>query len=399
MEKIKVGVIGFGQRGNSVLKNVLLQHDGVIVSAVCDAYEDRVEDAANKIVEKGYEMPFKTLNYEEMIDKSKVDCIIVAASWSCHIEIVIKCLEAGIPCGCEVGGTESLDECYRLVDAYERTKTPFMFMENCCYGRREMMVINMAHKGAFGEIVHCAGGYHHDLRHEVSHGKEMRHYRLHEYLTRNCENYPTHEIGPIAQVLDINRGNRFVSLASTASKSAGLHEYIKNHKSDDKKLLNAKFAQADVVTTVIKCERGETVVITLDTTLPRFYSRDLTVQGTKGMYQEATDSVFLEDDMGKEEYWDWKPYWGNAEKYQEKYDHETWKKYLKDGVKEGHGGMDYLVYDDFFKHLKSGDPMPIDVYDAATWMCITPLSEKSIKAGGAPVAFPDFKEYAKKKTN
>ncbi len=154
----------------------------------------------------------------------------------------------------------------------------------------------------------------------------MRHYRLHEYLTRNCENYPTHEIGPISQVLDINRGNRFISLSSTASKSAGLHEYIKNHKSDDKELLNATFAQADVVTTVIKCERGETVVITLDTTLPRFYSRDLTVQRTNGMYQEATDSVFLEDDMGKEEYWDWKPYWGNAEKYQEKYDHEVWKK-------------------------------------------------------------------------
>lgn len=391
MEKLRVGVIGLGQRGTSVQKNVLLKHDGVVVTAVCDIYEDRVEDAAKRVVEKGDEMPFKTLCYEEVIDKNKVDCIIVAASWDKHIEMVIKCLEAGIPCGCEVGGVENLEECFELVRAYERTKTPFMFMENCCYGRREMMVLNMVKQGVLGEIVHCRGGYRHDLRHEVSFGKEIRHYRLKEYLTRNCENYPTHEIGPIAQILDINRGNRFVSLASTASKSVGLHEYIAENKADDKELLNAEFAQGDVVTTVIKCERGETIVITLDTSLPRYYSRDLSVHGTKGLFEEATDSVYLECDMGGEEHWDWKDNWGNADKYAEKYEHEVWKKYIEEGVHEGHGGMDYLVYDAFFQCVKSGEPMPIDVYDAAVWMCITPLSEKSIKAGGAPVEVPDFK--------
>lgn len=392
MEKLKVGVIGLGQRGYSLLRDVFIKHDGIVVSAVCDIYEDRVDKAASLIEEANGKIPFKSLCYEELITKSKVDCIVVCASWDKHVEMVIKCLEAGIPCGCEVGGAESVEECFELVRTYERTKTPFMFMENCCYGRREMMVLNMARQGVLGEIVHCSGGYHHDLRYEVTHGREHRHYRLNEYLTRNCENYPTHEIGPIAQVLDINRGNRFVSLCSTASKSVGMHEYILENKADDKELVNAKFTQADVVTTVIKCERGETIVITLDTSLPRFYSRGFTVQGTKGMYEESTDSVFLECDMGGEEHWDWKPNWGNASKYAEKYEHEMWKKYIEDGVKQGHGGMDYLVYNEFFEHVKSGEPMPIDVYDAATWMCITPLSEMSIKAGGVSVEVPDFKK-------
>ena len=391
MEKLKVGVIGLGQRGSMLLKDTFLTNSNVVVTAVCDLYEDRVEEAAKNIVEAGFEMPFKTLRYEELVDKNKVDCIIVSASWDVHIEMVIKCLEAGIPCGCEVGGVESIEECFELVKTYERTKTPFMFMENCCYGRREMMVLNMVKQGIFGEIVHCKGGYHHDLRHEVTHGKELRHYRLNEYLTRNCENYPTHEIGPIAQVLDINRGNRFVSLSSIASKSVGMHEYVMAKKADDKELVNAEFAQGDVVTTMIKCERGETIVITLDTSLPRFYSRGFTVQGTKGMYEEATDSVYLESDMGDSEHWVWKPNWGNAEKYIDKYEHNVWRKYIEDGVQAGHDGMDYLVYNTFFEHVKSGEPMPIDVYDAAAWMCITPLSEKSIKAGGAPVEVPDFK--------
>ena len=251
------------------------------------------------------------------------------------------------------------------------------------------MVLNMVRKGVFGEIVHCSGGYHHDLRHEITHGKELRHYRLNEYLTRNCENYPTHELGPIAQVLDINRGNRFVSLTATASKSAGLHEFVKEKKADDTELLNAKWAQGDIVTTVIKCERGETIVLTLDTTLPRnFYSRGFTVRGTKGMYEESTQSVFIDNGEQKECR---EESVNNVEKFTEKYDHEIWKKYLADGVQGGHGGMDYLVYSDFFDCVKNNKPMPIDAYDAAAWMCITPLSEKSIAMGGMPQEIPDFK--------
>lgn len=389
MERLRLGVIGLGQRGKQLIDQVFSVHDAVCVTALCDTYEDRVEDAAKVIVDAGFDEPIKTTDYKEVLSKDLVDCVVIAASWSKHIEMSIECLERGIPCGCEIGGCESLDECFALVEAYERTKTPFMFMENCCYGRYELMVLNMVKQGIFGEIVHCSGGYFHDLRREVSYGKECRHYRLNEYRNRNCENYPTHEIGPIAKILDINKGNRFVRLTSMASKSAGLHEYIKNNKSDDTELLNTKFAQGDIVTTTIMCQRGETVVITLDTTLPRnFYSRGFTVRGTKGMYEENTQSVFIDDGNQselREENLD------NVNKFTDKYEHEIWKKFLNDGIQGGHGGMDYLVYSDFFDCVKNNKPMPIDVYDAAAWMCITPLSEKSIAAGGAVVEIPDFK--------
>lgn len=389
MEKLRLGVIGLGQRGKQLVDQVFVSHDAIQVTALCDLYQDRVDDAAKVFVDAGFEEPFKTLDYKEVMSKDLVDCVVIAASWNQHIEMSIECLERGIPCGCEIGGCETLEECFALVDAYERTKTPFMFMENCCYGRYELMVLNMVKQGVFGEIVHCSGGYHHDLRHEVSHGKELRHYRLNEYLTRNCENYPTHEIGPIAQILDINHGNRFVRLTSMASKAAGLHEYIKNKKADDTELVNATFAQGDIVTTTIMCERGETVVITLDTTLPRnFYSRGFTVRGTKAMYEEATQSVFIDNGEQRESR---KENLDNVSQFTDKYEHEIWKKYQSEGVKGSHGGMDYLVYSDFFDCVKNNKPMPIDVYDAAVWMCITPLSEKSIAAGGAVMEIPDFK--------
>jgi len=388
MEKLRLGIIGLGQRGTKLINQVFITHKDVCITALCDTYQDRIDDMSKLIVDACGREPFTTTDYKEILTKDLVDCVVIAASWGMHIEMAIDCLENGIPCGCEVGGCDSLDDCFSLVDAYERTKTPFMFMENCCYGRYELMVLNMVKKGIFGEIVHCSGGYHHDLRHQIAFGKEDRSYRLDEYLTRNCENYPTHEIGPIAQILDINRGNRFVSLTSTSSKSRGLHEYILNHKPDDAELKCANFSQGDIVTTVIKCERGETIVLTLDTTLPlNFYNRGFTVRGTKGMFEESTRSLYL--DTGEQGERD--EVLNNADKYFAEYDHEIWKNYLKDGNKNPHEGMSYLVYTEFFDCVRNNKPMPIDVYDAAAWMCITPLSEISIAKGGALVEIPDFK--------
>ncbi len=394
MEKLRLGVIGLGQRGAQLVKEVFVEHEDVRVTALCDAYQDRIDDASKIITESGGDEPFKTKNYKEVLSKDLVDCVVIAASWNKHIDMAIACLESGIPCGCEIGGCETIEECFELVEVYERTQTPFMFMENCCYGRYELMVLNMVKQGVFGEIVHCSGGYHHDLRHEVSHGKELRHYRLNEYLARNCENYPTHEIGPIAKVLDINHGNKFVSLTSMASKSAGLHEYILKNKADDTELIGADFAQGDIVTTLIKCERGETIVITLDTTLPRnFYSRGFTVRGTRGMFEETPRSIFIDNGKQSEIR---EENMNNIEKFTEEYEHEIWRKYLRDGIRGSHEGMDYLLYSDFFDCVKNNKPMPIDVYDAATWMCITPLSEKSIAAGGALVEIPYFKSRKNK---
>ncbi len=396
MDKVRVAAVGVGGRGYGVLTALLLQMDNVTVTAVCDLYEDRVKAAADATAATYGEenRPFGTVDYHEIMTRDDVDAVIIMSAWEAHVPIAIDAMEHGKAVGMEVGGAYTVRQCWELVRAWERTRVPFMFLENCCYGEAEMMVMNMVKMGLFGEVIHCEGGYRHDLRDEVVFGKELRHYRLRNYLNRNCENYPTHELGPIAQILNINRGNRFLSLVSVASKSAGMNEFVVSHPNADQTLATAKFAQGDVVTTIITCAHGETITLTLDTCLPRAYSRGFTVQGTKGMYMEDNRSVFLDSDHGGTDHWDWSPEWNNQVKYLEKYAHPTWVDYHKNGIRGGHGGMDGLVYDAFVECVRTGTPCPIDVYDAAAWMVVTPLSEESIAKGGAPVMFPDFTDGA-----
>lgn len=390
MEPLKIGLVGLGSRGYMLLKETLLYIPEMQISVVCDAYEDRIKQAQDLIEERCGHRPAAEPEYSEVLTRSDIDALIIATSWEHHVPAAIQAMKAGIPVGIEVGGVYSLEECWELVRTYEETKTPFMFMGNCCYGRRELMALNMKEQGVFGDIVHCRGGYMHDLRSEVTRGKENRHYRLRNYLNRNAENYPTHELGPIARILDINHGNRMLTLTSTASISKGMNEYVRQHPDCDQSLLHARFAQGDVVNTVITCAGGETILLTLDTSLPRYYSRDFTVCGTKGMYEEKTDSVFLDGLYSLEEEFFWNKHWGNAKEYEEQYDHPIWKDFLKSEIKGGHGGMDYLVFREFAQCIRDGRPCPIDVYDAASWMCISVLSEQSIAMGGQPVAIPDF---------
>ena len=391
MENVRVGFIGLGNRGKSLLDVVLAQKESV--TAVCDLYADRAESAANKVEEKSGKRPAEYTDYKKLLADESVDAVVISCAWEDHVMIAVDAMRAGKAVGLEVGGAYSVHQCWELVKTYEETKVPFMFLENCCFGRRELMALNMVELGLFGKIVHCSGGYHHDLREEIAFGRENRHYRLRNYLTRNCENYPTHELGPIAKVLKINNGNRMVSLTSTASKAEGLHDYALRKKPDDEFLCNAQVNQGDVVTTVIKCANGETIVLTLDTTLPRFYSRGFTVRGTRGMYEEATDSVFLDNGEDSKYDWNWRANKvGNAASYTDEYDHPIWKKYIEEGVQGGHDGMDYLEFKFFFDALRNGKPMPVDVYDAASWMVITALSEVSIANGSAPVEIPDFTE-------
>lgn len=389
-DKINVGVIGLGARGESMLRGIFLAHPDVLVKAVCDVYEDRCETAAQAVEEKGQDRPVITTDYRDILKMEEIDAVLLNTSWVNHINLAIEAMEAGKYVACEVGGAYSVHDCWRIVDAYERTRTPVMLLENCLYGRDEMMVQNMADNGLLGKIVHCEGGYKHDLRDEVAFGRENRHYRLDNYIHRNTENYPTHEVGPIARVLGINHGNRFLTLTSVASKACGLEEFIKAKKADDETLRNTKFNQGDVVNTIITCANGETILLTLDTTLPRYYSRGFTVQGTKGMYCEENHSLFIEGEGHEKDDFTWKNQWDNVEKYREKYEHPVWKKYLEEGIKAGHGGMDWLVFSDFVESVKNGTQTPVDVYDLASWMCISALAEESIAMGGAPVPVPDF---------
>lgn len=389
-DRIKLGIIGLGGRGLGMLKNPIIpmREEGIDVVAVCDLLSDRVDKAVNTLLESGAEKPFASTDYNEVLALKELDAVYISASWEAHVEIAVAAMKAGKYVGLEVGGAYSLDDCYKLVHTYEETGTGFMFMENCCYGKRELMMLNMVRQGIFGEVVHCNGAYCHDLRNEVITGLENRHYRLRNYIYRNCENYPTHEIGPIAKILDINNGNRFLTLSSFASASKGMHSYAVKTKGEDHPLSKINFAQSDVVTTVIKCAGGQTVRITLETGLPRAYSRGFEVHGTNAVYLEDNDSLFID---GNEEHakceWNSKLIWGNAENYEEQYNHPLWKNGVAADV---HGGIDHITLQAFLNAVKTNSHAPIDVYDAATYMAICVLSEESIAKGGAPVAFPDF---------
>ena len=390
MKKFRVGIIGLGGRGVNMTKQVM-EIEGVEIVAVCDWFQDRIERICDVIKEKTGDVPvICTTDHNEVITSELVDVIIVFAAWEAHIPLCIAAMKAGKPVAVEVAGAYSIDQCWELVKTYEETKTPIMLLENCCYGRVELMLLNMVQKGLFGTIVHCNGAYKHDLRSEIVRGGLNKgcHYRFRNYKNRCCENYPTHELGPIAQMLNINRGNRFDSLVSVSSKSAGVHEYVEKNHADNKELLETSFNQGDVISTIIKCSNGETITLTLQTTTPGFYSRDLKIVGTSACYDDATKSIFV-DGTGTEHEVDISDCHNSAEKYIKEYDHPIWQKYEKDGIHGGHGGMDWLVLNAFFDALKNNEPMPIDVYDMAAWMAVTPLSEQSIKLGTV-VEFPDF---------
>lgn len=390
---VKLGIIGLGKRGASMVKEIFTNLDDVKIVAFSDVYEDKMlfayEDAKEKIGEK----PLFFTDYRDMLKKDIVDAVYISSAWESHSQIAIDAMEAGIITAMEVGGSYSVHECWELVKTYEKNKTPFMFMENCCYGKEELLGTALVRHGILGEVSHCSGAYAHDLREEVTHGKELRHYRLRNYIARNCENYPTHELGPIAKLLNINRGNRMVSLVSVSSKGVGLKAYIDANKENlEPELQTTTFNQGDIVDTIIKCENGETIHIKLDTTLPRYYDRDFTVHGTKGLFKQTGRILYLD---GQKESFDST---SNLELFGKKADEynyllpKAWREVTEEQIKQGHGGMDYLLCRSFIDCVKSGEEMPIDVYDGASWMVITALSSKSIALGSMPVDIPDFTE-------
>lgn len=386
-EKIKIGYIGLGRRGYNVLVNEFLLMPDAEISWICDLVDSKIERTVKKMEEVGYPAPKCTKDYREVLADPTLDAVVIMIGWSGRPAMAMEAMRAGKYTAIEVGVADTLDGCYDLVRTYEETGTPLMMLENCCYGRREMMALNLKHEGLLGRIMHCTGGYHHYLNDvelfvEVE-GDSVPHYRLEHYEKRNRENYPTHELGPIAKLLGINRGNRILSLVSVASGAAGIADYAAHRFGEDSSFATREYRQGDIVNTVLTCAGGETVLLTLDTTLPRaYYSRNFSVRGTHGMVDEARKVVFFEG--MKEEIAD-----NEAEMY-EKYDHPLHAEYVKIGERGGHGGMDWLVCRAFVESVKRGTNTPIDVYDAATWMAVGPLSEQSVAAGGAPIAFPDF---------
>ena len=391
---VKLGLIGLGPRGET-LTAALKDIDDIEIVAICDYKTELIEKFLGIFKKNGKALPKTFTDYRKMIADPEVEGVLVPTSWNSHLGIAAEAMAAGKYAGIEVGGASSIDELWELVHAAEKTGVSCMMLENCCYGRNELMVMNMVRQGLFGETVYAEGGYQHDLS-EMGYGVERGHERAIHNFYRCGDLYPTHQLGPIAKTFNINRGNRFLSLTSSATKGIGFNQQALAKYGHDGKWGDVKFAQGDVVTTVIKCARGENIVLTHCVSLPRPYSRHAVIQGSNGLWSEDCNGIYIEGISKKTFPLDiaGNPYcvhhWDPVDKFYKKYDHPIWKEYLKNGVVGGHGGMDGLVLSAFANAIRTGKPTPIDVYDVAAWMATTTLSEQSIALGSAPVAYPDF---------
>ena len=399
--KIKLGLIGVGLRGRSSLK-LLLDRNDVIIHSICDIDQNAIDKS--KLLFKKYDKKIPVVfkdneySYQELLKQKKLDGVIISTPWKWHFKMAIDSMNAGKYVGMEVGGALNIEECWDLVNTHESTGTHLFILENVCYRRDVMAVLNMVRSNIFGELIHLECGYQHDLRFvKFNDGKTVyapgaefgekalseARWRTQHSIDRNGDLYPTHGFGPVAQMLNINHGNQCDYLTSTASKSRGLHEYIVQQGGKNHPNANIKFKLGDVVTTVIKTINGETITLQHDTNLPRPYSLGFKVQGTRGIWMDINNSIFLEGETQSHN-------WESDTKYMQEYDHSLWKKYEHLAEGAGHGGMDWFIINDFVEAVKNNNPAPLDVYDCATMSVITPLTENSIQEGGRPQKFPDF---------
>ena len=409
-KKVRLGFIAVGFRGQNHLTE-MLKRDDIEIIAIADP-DERMIHSAQQIIQSATGKTCEAYQngdyaYREMLAREDIDAVFVSSPWEWHYQHGTESMKAGKIVAMEVCGAMTIEECWGYVKVYEETKVPIMMLENVCYRRDVMAILNMVKKGMFGELIHGQGGYEHDLRGVLFNdgktaynsgvefgekGYSEAKWRTDHYLKRDGELYPSHGIGPLATMFDINRGNRMLYLQSMSSKSRGLHKYIVEHEKGGADHPNAKleFKQGDIVTTQIKCANGETFLLTHDTSLQRPYNLGFRVQGTEGIWQDfgwgnpEQGMVYFEKEMEEGHRW------ANSKEWLEDNDHPLWKKKGGSAEKSGHGGMDYFVDNAFIECIKRDLEFPLDVYDLASWYSITPLSEQSIKMGGAPQDVPDF---------
>lgn len=401
-DKLNVGLIGVGLRGTNHLSN-LLQRNDVNITAICDIDERRNTIALDLISKAGYKKPKvfakNEYDYRNLLALQEVDAVIISTPWLWHTRMAKDAMLAGKYAGLEVSAANTMEECWDLVNTHEETGTHLMILENVCYRRDILAVLNMVKQNVFGELLHFRCGYQHDLRFvklndgKTAYGKGVEFgekgisesaWRTQHSLLRDADVYPTHGVGPIATMCDINRGNRFVSISSMSSKGVGIHNYIVKHGGEDHPNAKLKFKQGDIITSMIETSNQETIIVTHDCNSPRPYSLGFRVQGSEGIWEVDGNRIYIEDKAEKPHRWD------NASPWLEQYDHPLWKKYGDYAAGSGHGGMDFFVLQAFVESAKQNIAPPMDAYDAAAWSAITPLSEVSIANGGEVQDFPDF---------
>lgn len=386
IENVRIGMVGVGGQGGAHVRN-FLGIAGCTINAVCDIDAERADSVAAWITEKGQPRPRlytrSDTDYERLCAEQDLDLIFIATPWRWHVPIAVAAMLAGKHVATEVPAAVTLEECWTLVETAESQGRHCVMMENVNYGREELMVFNMVRQGLFGEILHGEGGYLHDLRAikfaKVGEGLWRREHAKH----RNGNLYPTHGLGPLAQCMDINRGDRLARLVSMSSPSRGLQLYAREHFPDEAPERQESYRLGDVNASLIQTALGRTLYVVHDTNLPRPYSRIHKIQGTRGLFEGYPHRVHVEGRSPEHR-------WEESAEYRAEFDHPLWRALESVATGAGHGGMDYIEDYRLIDCLHRGEPTDMNVYDAATLSAVSGLSEVSVARGGAAVDFPDF---------
>jgi hypothetical protein len=390
IDNVRVAFIGLGNRGPSHL-NAMTKLDGVTIMGLCDIREERVQKAQERIAKSGHKPTLYSGTkdaWKKMCDRKDIDLVYIATPWDMHVPMAVYAMEQGKHVAIEVPAAVTVDECWQLVKTSEKTRKHCMMLENCCYDFFELMTLNMARQGFFGDIVHTEGAYIHTLLEEnFEKGGYYEMWRLKENIGKNGNRYPTHGLGPVCQVMNINRGDKLDYLVSMSTIDNMMGEKAKElaEKDDFYKPFVGKPYRGNMNTTVIRTNKGKTIMLQHDVTSPNVYSRIHKISGTKASALKYPlpgkvaigHRKWLNDAEMKE--------------LEQKYQPAIVKK-VGELAKQvgGHGGMDFLMDWRLIDSLRNGLPLDQDVYDAALWSAIAPLSDWSVKHKSGSIDIPDF---------
>ena len=389
-EPLRVGVVGTGRRGRYLLSLALRAN--VEIPALCDIRQPNLDQAVGMVAKSrggrkpdGYAKGPK--DYQRMLQRDDLDAIIVSTGMQLHAAVAIDAMRAGKHVLSEVSGAMTMDECWGLVRAERETGKLYMLAENCSYWHDVMMIQQMVQQGVFGETTYAECGYVHDCRYLEFEPDGTLTWRGEMVRDWAGNNYPTHSLGPVAQWMGINRGDRMVSLVSMGTGTSAHRDYVKRHFPKDHPVQQVKFEGRDSVSTLIKTARGALIDLRYDIASPRpLFGPYYALQGVKASYDTRFGKHVWIEGQSKREKWD------PIEKYAEQYEDPLWKK-LRDQAKgTGHGGGDFFVIQQFIEAVRSGGPSPIGAVDSAAWSSILPLSHKSIVEGSTVQPIPDFSE-------
>lgn len=386
MEQVRIGFVGVGNMGMNHLRN-LVRIEGVEITAVCDIVEEKVLRAQDLVETAGQARPTGysrgDRDFVRLCAAEDLDLVYTATPWEWHVPVCVAAMEHGKHAATEVPAAVTLEECWQLVEMAESLNKHCIMMENCCYGHTEMTVLNMVRRGLLGDILHGECGYLHDIRSIFLGAQGGREWFQAHALNRDGSLYTTHGIGPVAQCMNINRGDQFAFLVSMSSKGLGLGAYARENLPEEDPRRALQFKSGDVNTTLVRTQQGRTLTVVYNCNNPRPYSRINLVQGTRGIVEGYPDQVHIEGVSPDHE---WEP----METYLKQYEPALWREMGSEVSGFGHGGMDYLEDLRLIHCLRQGLPLDMDVYDAAAWSAIAPLSERSVAEGSVPVEVPDF---------